>query len=84
MNIREALQIIEDDGINLGAGDFVDIDALKVAGAVLRKVANCPNRSAAWCGYFCPLSRLCSIDKFGGLEQMYHYVDGKFRFLEDI
>lgn len=84
MNIREALQIIEDDGINLGAGDFVDTDALKVAGAVLRKVANCPNRSAAWCGYFCPLDTLCAVDRLCGLDHMYYYTDGKFRFVEDI
>lgn len=82
MDIREALQIIEDDGINLGAGDFVDTTALKVAGAVLHRVNSCPKKGCyAWCGHFCPLSTICAVDRFGSLEQMYHYADGKFRFV---
>jgi hypothetical protein len=37
MTIVEALASIENDGIRLGAGDFVDVEALKVAADVLRK-----------------------------------------------
>lgn len=37
MTLEEALASIENDGIRLGAGDFVDIEALKVAADVLRK-----------------------------------------------
>lgn len=37
MTIEEALSSIVDDGINLGAGDFVNVEALKVAADVLRK-----------------------------------------------
>lgn len=38
MTIEQALASIVDDGINLGAADFVDVEALKVAADVLRKV----------------------------------------------
>ena len=38
MTIEQALAAIVDDGINLGAADFVDVEALKVAADVLRKV----------------------------------------------
>jgi hypothetical protein len=38
MTIEEALASIVGDGINLGAGDFVDVEALKVAADVLHKV----------------------------------------------
>ena len=37
MTIEEALASIVDDGINLGAADFGDVEALKVAADVLRK-----------------------------------------------
>ena len=37
MTLEEALSSIENDGIRLGAGDFVDVEALKVAADVLRK-----------------------------------------------
>lgn len=38
MTLEEALHSIEEDGIRLNAGDFVDVEALKVAANVLRKV----------------------------------------------
>ena len=31
MTIEEAIKNIQEDGIDLGAGDYVDIEALKVA-----------------------------------------------------
>lgn len=31
MTIEEAIKNIQEDGINLGAGDYVDMEALKVA-----------------------------------------------------
>lgn len=31
MTIEEAIKDIQEDGIDLGAGDYVDLDALKVA-----------------------------------------------------
>lgn len=31
MTIEEAIKDIQEDGINLGAGDYVDVEALKVA-----------------------------------------------------
>ena len=84
MTIKEALKFIEEDGINLGAGDYVEHDALKVAGAVLRKVVDCPTRSCyGWCGKLCPLSIVCAMDSVSGVDQMYHYVDGRFKFIEE-
>lgn len=38
MTIKEALDDILTSGINLGAGDFVDLEALKVAASVLEKM----------------------------------------------
>lgn len=38
MNIKEALDDIITSGINLGAGDFVDLEALEVAARVLEKM----------------------------------------------
>lgn len=40
MTTEEALKSIEEDGIRLGAGDFVDLDALKVAKEILDKHIN--------------------------------------------
>lgn len=37
MTVEEALKSIVEDGIELGAGDFVDLDALKVARKALEK-----------------------------------------------
>lgn len=37
MNDREALKAIIEDGINLGAGDYVDVEALKVAASALKE-----------------------------------------------
>jgi hypothetical protein len=36
MTIEEAIKDIQEDGIDLGAGDYVDLDALKVAVDVMR------------------------------------------------
>ena len=36
MTIEEAIKDIQEDGINLGAGDYVDLDALKVAVEVMK------------------------------------------------
>lgn len=38
MTIKEALDDIVTSGINLGAGDFVDLEALEVAARVLEKM----------------------------------------------
>ena len=38
MKYKKALDSIVNDGINLGAGDYVDLDALKIAADVLKKV----------------------------------------------
>lgn len=38
MTIKEALEDIVTSGINLGAGDFVDPEALEVAAIVLEKI----------------------------------------------
>lgn len=38
MTIKEALDDIITSGINLGAGDFVDLEALEVAASVLEKM----------------------------------------------
>lgn len=38
MTIKEALDDIVTSGINLGAGDFVDLEALEVAARVLEKI----------------------------------------------
>ena len=35
MTIEEAIKDIQEDGINFGAGDFVDVEALKVAVEVM-------------------------------------------------
>ena len=40
MTLEEALASIENDGIRLGAGDYVSVEALKVAADVLRKAIN--------------------------------------------
>lgn len=37
MTPEEALKDIIEDGINLGAGDYVDLEALKVAAEALKK-----------------------------------------------
>lgn len=36
MTIEEAIKDIQEDGIDLGAGDYVDVEALKVAVDVMR------------------------------------------------
>jgi hypothetical protein len=36
MTIEEAIKDLEEDGIMLGAGDYVDVEALKVAVDVMR------------------------------------------------
>ena len=36
MTIEEAIKDIQEDGINLGAGDFVDVEALKIAVEVMK------------------------------------------------
>lgn len=36
MTIEEAIKDIQEDGINFGAGDFVDVEALKVAVEVMK------------------------------------------------
>ena len=36
MTIEEAIKDIQEDGIDLGAGDYVDVDALKVAVEVMK------------------------------------------------
>lgn len=36
MTIEEAIKDIQEDGIDLGAGDYVDLDALKVAVEVMK------------------------------------------------
>lgn len=36
MTIEEAIKDIQEDGIDLGAGDYVDVEALKVAVEVMK------------------------------------------------
>lgn len=36
MTIEEAIKDIQENGINLGAGDFVDVEALKIAVEVMK------------------------------------------------
>lgn len=36
MTIEEAIKDIQEDGIDLGAGDYVDIEALKIAVEVMK------------------------------------------------
>ena len=36
MTIEEAIKDIQEDGINLGAGDYVDVEALKVAVEIMK------------------------------------------------
>lgn len=36
MTIEEAIKDIQEDGINLGAGDYVDVEALKIAVEVMK------------------------------------------------
>ena len=51
----EALEDIVDSGINLGAGDFVDVEALKVAVKALEKqIPKKPIMKTDSCAYFCP------------------------------
>ena len=36
MTIEEAIKDIQEDGIDLGAGDYVDVEALKIAVEVMK------------------------------------------------
>lgn len=36
MTIEEAVKDIQEDGIDLGAGDYVDVEALKIAVEVMK------------------------------------------------
>lgn len=36
MTIEEAIKDIQEDGINLGAGDYVDVEALRIAVEVMK------------------------------------------------
>lgn len=36
MTIEEAIKDIQEDGIDLGAGDYVDVEALKIAVKVMK------------------------------------------------
>lgn len=36
MTIEEAIKDIQEDGIDLGAGDYVDVEALKIAVDVMK------------------------------------------------
>ena len=57
MTVKEAFDSIVEDGIALGAGDFVDPEALEVAATILAKVlrghlvkvVRCKNCKKEWC-----------------------------------
>lgn len=56
MTNEEALQEIVEEGIELGAGDYVDLEALKIAAKALEKqVARKIVRPSVEVGYKCPL-----------------------------
>ena len=40
MTIEEAIKEIQEDGIDLGAGDYVDVEALKVAVETMKDYLN--------------------------------------------
>ena len=88
MTIKEALDDIVTSGINLGAGDFVSLEALEVAASVLEKMQwiSVKDRLPEWNGdndpYVKCLIYMPAFDEIGVGEYSLGENCWRFRLLE--
>ena len=75
MDWKEALKEIQEDGIRLGAGDYVGLEALKIAALSLGKqVPKKPTHEATLCKCFTCQSCKNVVDEFEAIGNEKHRV----------